>query len=444
MLERVHEAMYHVMPDGTEKQIHPFTGTEVWAIPGRRHKPITNERPKTAKKLEVHTPEDYCNFCEANYLNTPPEKSRLVRGEGGYFTLDRIDPSQLFATTAEFRRIPNLFEIVSVDYWKKNHDYRLCDKNLAWKQCYLSSKEGLGHVLHMIDMKLSMSGCSEAQLRSMSVDEKLEHADAFFGGCHELVIYRRHYIPGAKYDSDSCSSGMLTPDEHFWYFKFTIAAMDDIYDQNRYVRYVSVYQNWLRPAGASFDHLHKQLVGLDEWGVSVERELQLAHSSPNMYNEYAANFASYQNLVVAENDFAMAFVDLGHRYPTIAIYSKSQHCKPSEHTDEELRGVSDIVHAIHAAMGNQLSCNEEWYYMPRDAIIPMPWHVLIKWRVNIPAGFEGGTKIYVNPFRLKDLRDMIVPRLFEVRDQGLIAGICIAQECEVKPNSLKYYLNGRC
>ncbi|MDZ7339404.1 MAG: DUF4921 family protein, partial [candidate division KSB1 bacterium] len=100
--------------------------------------------------------------------------------------------------------------------------------------------------------------------------------------------------------------------------------------------------------------------------------------------------------------------------------------------------------AIHAAMGNQLSCNEEWYYMPRDAIIPMPWHVLIKWRVTIPAGFEGGTKIYVNPFRLKDLRDMIVPRLFEMRDKGKIAPVCIAKECEVKPNSLKYYLNGRC
>ena len=33
---------YNIMPDGTVKQVNPFTGTEVWTVAGRGKKPITN------------------------------------------------------------------------------------------------------------------------------------------------------------------------------------------------------------------------------------------------------------------------------------------------------------------------------------------------------------------------------------------------------------------
>lgn len=38
------------MKDDTIKQINPFTGTEVWTVPGRASKPISNAVPSTAKK----------------------------------------------------------------------------------------------------------------------------------------------------------------------------------------------------------------------------------------------------------------------------------------------------------------------------------------------------------------------------------------------------------
>ncbi len=50
------------MPDGTIKQLNPFTGTEVWTVPGRSGKPITNEIPKNAKKIERHDPDNYCKI----------------------------------------------------------------------------------------------------------------------------------------------------------------------------------------------------------------------------------------------------------------------------------------------------------------------------------------------------------------------------------------------
>jgi galactose-1-phosphate uridylyltransferase len=203
---------------------------------------------------------------------------------------------------------------------------------------------------------------------------------------------------------------------------------------------VSVFQNWLRGAGASLDHLHKQLVALDEWGASITGQIRMLREDPNVYNEFGANFAAHHNLVFAENDFAIAYAGIGHRFPTIEIYSRSRAGRPYEHTDEEIRGMSDLVRAIHAAMGNQISCNEEWYYTPIDAVYKMPWHVLIKWRINVTAGFEGGTSIFINPMTPIELRDRMVPGLYHLRDEGKVSWLRIAEECRVDPNPLKYYL----
>lgn len=442
-MNRLDRDMLKIMPDGTEKHINPFTGTEVWYIPGRRNRPLASQQVEKQEKIVKSHPEVYCDFCSGRYFNTTPEKSRVVLVNGKYEYHDQLTPEAIFSKPAEFRRISNLFEIVTVNYWKKNFNYKLSEKNKRRKEQYLSSEMGRNHVISIINMKLKFSGYTDEQIKSVSIDEKLAMSDAFFGGAHELIIPRRHYTDSAEYSMDLSSSGCLSPAEHAEYFRFTIRSVRDIYENNRYVRYVSVFQNWLREAGASFDHLHTQLVGLDEWGVSVERELEQASRNPNMYNEFGANFAAYNNFVICENDYAIAFADIGHRNPTVAIYSKSEHCRPSEHTDEELRGFSDIVHGIHAAMGANISCNEEWYYMPVDSVIPMPWHVLIKWRISIPAGFEGGTKIYVNPMAVSEVRDYLVPRLFDLRYQNRIAAFAIAEECPVKPNSLKYYLYKR-
>ena len=339
---------------------------------------------------------------------------------------------------AHFRRVANLFEIVTIDYWKKNHGFQLSPAQLQWKQKYTENQRGLEHVLQVVETKLKLSGKSPEDISKISSEEKLRLADAFFGGAHELIVAGRHFKPGAQWDNELCSSGELSPEEHYRFMRFTIDAMLDIYNNNRYVRYVTIFQNWLQAAGASVDHLHKQLVGLDEWGASIQSETQIVRENPNVYNEAIVNFCAYHNLVFAENDHAIAIAEIGHRYPTLAVYSKSRNARPEEHSEEELRGFSDLLHACHAATGSQTPCNEEWYYSPRDAVHVMPWHVLIKWRTINQAGFEGGTKIYINPVSPVALRDDVVPRLYDLRNQGKIRNIRIATECVLNPNPLLY------
>lgn len=427
------------MADGTIKQINPLTGRESWYVPGRGSRPLPHHKQDQQRSIEPKEVEDYCSFCEGRYLETPPEKSRLVRTDNGYQILHRLMPHELSRTRPLFRRVANLFEIVTTEYWEKNYDYSLSPELLAWKENYLSSPAGQRHAFGIIDTKLRMMGKSQEQIEAITdFPEREKMCDAFFGGGHELIIAGRHYKEGARFDHELYSSGEMSPEEHYHYIRFTIEAVKDLYRINRYIRYVVVFQNWLAPAGASFEHLHKQLVGLDEWGTDMEHEVEIARDNPNAYNELVVNFASYTNRVVAENDYAIAFVDIGHRFPTVAIYSKSRHVRPHEHEPEEVRGMSDLVHACHAAAGSAVSCNEEWYFAPEDCLERIPWHIMIKWRVNNPAGFEGGTQIYINPISYIQLRDQLVPRLFQLRDEGRIADMRIGAECRLTPNPLMY------
>ena len=68
---------YRELPDGTIKQRNPFTGTQVWTVPGRGARPlatpVTDARPLSADDRLTS-----CAFCPSRLRQTPPEKARLV------------------------------------------------------------------------------------------------------------------------------------------------------------------------------------------------------------------------------------------------------------------------------------------------------------------------------------------------------------------------------
>lgn len=441
-MSRIHyQSLMYEMPDGTLKMTNPLTGRTAWWVPGRSGRPNLQSVPSSLDHEVLHEPEDYCPFCPARLLETPPEIERRVLDGNVYRSLSRLAPKQLKESRFVFRRVMNLYEIVTLEYWRRNYDYRGPSQDREWLEAYKNDPEGREHLLNLVRMKHKALHEAGEETQSSSEQTLLKEAEPFFLGCHQLIMASRHYQPNASSGKvyHLQGSGALSADEHYEYFRFTSSSIKAVYERNRYVRYVVTFQNWLRPSGASIDHLHKQLVGLDDWGTSLSMEASAARSDPNFYNSQIVNFAGFNNLIIAESDHAVLFAGFGHRYPTLAIYSKSKNLRPYEHTPEELRGISNLVHACHAAQGPAISCNEEWYYQPRDCLDRIPFHVFIKWRVSNPAGFEGGTNIFINPLRPKDVRDSVVPNLYRLRAEGKIdANIRIAEECPVEPNTLRY------
>ncbi|MCS5479304.1 DUF4921 family protein [Corynebacterium sp. YIM 101645] len=423
-----------IMADGTIKQVNPFTGTEVWTVPGRGNRPLT--RPAVdPTPLGPHDRDRRCAFCSATPLATPPEKSRMVREDGEWRILHGQLPHELAETTAEFRRVPNLFEIISYDYWSKNYGYEMDPGTTKRMTDYLTDPAGRAHVLDIVRTRLSAGGKDS----DLPEEELLEYAPAYFGGGHDVIISRRHFTDEATHTHELASSGSLSPEEHFAFTLFTIDGIDDLYQRNRYAPYVAAFQNWLAPAGASFDHLHKQLVAIDSRSVQSEMEIARLRTNHNIYNEWGVDYAGYRNLIIAENDYAVVHAGFGHRYPTLTIYSRSPVPEPWLQSNDEVRGMSDLIHACHAATGAEVPVNEEWHHRPVDLDLPMPWRVNIKWRVSTLAGFEGGTKIFVNTLSPANIRDRVVSAMYHLRDEGLIAqDIRIATECLPRRNTLLY------
>jgi galactose-1-phosphate uridylyltransferase len=421
-----------VLADGTTKQVNPFTGSQVWTVPGRADRPLATP-PAVVHPLGPEANRTTCAFCCERYAETTPEKSRSVWRRDGWERRSGLTLREVLGEVADFRRIANLHEIISVDYWEANHGYRLPgDARDRWR-AYADAPGGREHLLTMIRRRLGAraEGLPEAAL--------LEQAGDFFGSAHDVVIARRHFVDGATSDDQLASSGTLTPAEHREYCDLTVEATADLYATNPAIRYVTVFQNWLRPAGASFDHLHKQLVGIDEPGVSVTAAANAARRDPNAFNALALNTAIAEGLVIAENDHAVAFAGFGHRFPAVEVWSTARTCQPWEQSEVERHAVADLVHAVHAATGAGVPTNEEWHHLPDSEGVAMPWHVIVKWRLSTPAGFEGGTRIFLNTISPWGVRDRLVEGMRPLRDSRLLAdGLRIGDECRVAPDGLRY------
>src|SRR5699024_9628755 len=253
--------------------------------------------------------------------------------------LRHVPAAELDATDPDFRRIPNLFEIVTFDYWHANYGME-ADAELI--DAYLAEDSGYDHVKSVVEAKLR---------RQLDGEDLKLAARAFFSGGHDVIVARRHHG----------GSGSLSKDEHARFIAFTIDAMRDLYEKNPYAKYVAAFHNWLKPAGASFDHLHKQLVAIDEHGP----ELRSVERVPNVFEEPSIALERKHALIITENEHVVLCARIAHPYPTFEVYSKAPG-RPWEHNAAEVRGFSVLLHAAHRAIGAGVACNEECHHQSRD------------------------------------------------------------------------------
>ncbi|HEX6886942.1 MAG TPA: DUF4921 family protein [Candidatus Nanopelagicales bacterium] len=431
------------LADGTVKQRSPITGTVVWTVPGRSNRPLPAALPPPMP-LPAGRHDDLCPFCPARIQETPPERARFLlagsgRPAGEPWVIRRdLGAREAAAGPWDVRRFPNLFAILPFSYWQANHGVELPVGALDRAARYGREPEGRAHLLAIARARLRAAGVS-AQLADREPQEALlASSTAYFASTHDVVTTRRHVLDEATMDDQLTAAGDLTAEEHHAFVACAIDGLADLCEHVPGARNVAVFQNWLRPAGASFDHLHKQVVAIDEHGPLLERVLRLLGSDPHLFNTAVADPASRDRLLIAQNDHAIALAGVGHRYPTVEVLTTGPAVRPHEAPPEVVLGVSDLLHACHAATGRLVPTNEEWHLAPTGADVPMPWRVNLKWRISTLAGFEGGTKINVNTISPFELRERMVTALAGLRGQGRIAPLRIGDECQHGPGILQY------
>lgn len=432
-----HWNLVEAFKDGTIRYKNPFADTEAWFTPGRRHRPFHSNRRRSGEPLSPAQMQNYCAFCPENYRQTTPEKSRFEITGRQWRLMEQPSPEHVFTNRAQLRRIGNLYEIISYDYWHKKYGFNLSAKELAHQQAYLDSAKGREHLFSLLNDKQKMLG--QPTIKPDDADQLRRLSMSFFGGSHELVIPASHFVDAAADTTQLCSTGALTPEQHFYYYRLSIHALSEIYQNNPFVRYVAAYTNWQRDAGASFEHLHRQIIGVDRISPETKRGNDMAFANPRVYEDYAAFLAYEQNLIICDNPFAMAAVDIGRPYPAVIIFSKTKSFYPFEHSPEQVRGMSDIVHAVHAAFGADNAVNEEWYYSPPASAMRLPWYVLVKWRNHRLAGIEGITNFFPNEIGPGDVKEMMIDKLLRLRQNGRIAQMHIGDECQKESARLDYW-----
>ena len=408
------------LPDGTIKQVNPFTGTQVWTLPGRGARPLGVDRP-APQPLDPTERDRHCAFCIGRMLETTPEIARVVRDDSSWREVRGLLADQLDDSVPEFRLFPNLFEILTYDFWHLTHGYEPTPESVARRTAYLSTPAGRDHVTALARIRMGARGVAGADAEPLADRDLEDVAVGLFAGNHQVVAARRHFVDGATDDSQNAFSGTLTPEEHWQYTRFTITAVRDLYRDNPYARYVSVFQNWMRSAGASFDHLHKQLVAIDEPGVELEREVERVRAQPDLFARWGREYADGQGLVIARTPTAVAFAGIGHRFPAMEVHTGVTSRRPWELDDEEVRDFSDLLHACHAATGADVPTNEEWHHCPPPLDLPLPLRAVVKWRVSTLGGFEGATDIYVTTIDPWTVRERTVTRLRELAARGLVS-----------------------
>jgi galactose-1-phosphate uridylyltransferase len=321
------------------------------------------------------------------------------------------------------------------EYWQHQDDYTISPDSAEWKKQYITTPGGKNHIQDLLYMKLERLGLREDEIREKIEKEFNNLTDPFFYGSHEMVVAAHHYRPGAEYEDELFYSGDLTPEEHYVYTKFTTESIKEILQNNKAATLIVMFQNWLKQAGASHLHLHRQLLAIDEWGPVLEKEAHFAAQDTNFFTNLIEGLGNEMDLVVAENKFGICLVEIGQRYPTAAVYSKCDNRRPFELFEEEIRGISDLILGCHKTLGRRSPSNEEWIYKPTDCDAPIPFQIRVRWRANPTAGFEGATDIYINPVNPYEFRDMLIEEFQDMRDKNDITNISIGNECPVAMDS---------
>ena len=348
--------------------------------------------------------EYYCPFCLGQNFLTTPEKLCAIKSQDqiSYITYPSLqDHSQ----NVLFRRQANLFEIISYDYWQEKYNITTSQADIARIDKAFDDPQTRSSFEELLQLNEQLNN---QDIKDFSILEQKKMCEYFFNGFHELLTSGRHYLPQATNTSELFHSGHILWSDHRVSFEMICNTITDMCARNPFITFITIFQNWLSEAGASIEHWHKQILGIDFWGHVLLREASLTKDRPTFYRDFICDTVNQENLLIAENMHALAYIEIGGKTGRITICSKSQNLRPQEHTLEEIHAMSDLSHAILSTLTPLTPYNEKWFYTPfHQEDFTTPWRITINLRANVNAGFENITQKLINPISPKKLADAI-------------------------------------
>jgi len=219
-------------------------------------------------------------------------------------------------------------------------------------------------------------------------------------GTHDVFIYRNHETQLHDFSTEELVMVTRAYKKH----------MREIGDSGGCTKYVMLFHNFGREAGASIYHAHSQIISTPILPSSVQRSLFGAYRFHAEHRRRVSDVMMFWEKeqgkrVVLENDFFIAFCPFASRHPAeVRIYPKSGHSHFEEMPDEIDKYFADMLRVVLQKIKkafDEPSFNFYIHTAPVEQTLGdihefYSWHMEILPKLKIDAGFELGTGIDIN------------------------------------------------
>jgi len=173
-------------------------------------------------------------------------------------------------------------------------------------------------------------------------------------------------------------------------------------------KYIIVFKNFGRAAGASLEHSHSQLIALPIVPNRIEEEIKgclryYDYKERCVFCDIIRQELSQNIRVVAENREFIAICPFAPRSPfEIWVMPKHHQSFYTSLNEDQLLGLADLFGEVMRRLEKALP-GAPYNYMLHTAPLrekPMEyyhWHIEIMPKLTMVAGFEWGTGFYINP-----------------------------------------------
>ncbi len=222
-------------------------------------------------------------------------------------------------------------------------------------------------------------------------------------GAHEVVIESPRHEDRFTF---------LPHDQLVLVFRAFRNRIHDLGRDHRF-RYVMVFKNYGRAAGASLEHSHSQLVALPILPRMVISELDGSHSyfkykDRCVFCDIIRQEAQQDTRVVCQNDYFVTLTPFAPRSPfEMWVLPRHHSSSYADQDDQALSALADIfsetMRRLDACIAN-VPYNFVLHTQPLGSqpLEYYHWHFEIVPKLTSIAGFEWGTGFYINPMPPED------------------------------------------
>ncbi|MCC6445746.1 MAG: galactose-1-phosphate uridylyltransferase [Armatimonadetes bacterium] len=177
--------------------------------------------------------------------------------------------------------------------------------------------------------------------------------------------------------------------------------------RDRRFKYILIFRNHGRIAGASLEHPHSQLIALPMIPMEVVHEVEGTERYYEwrdrcIYCDMLRQELSGGERILMENKMFVAFAPYASKYPFEILVMPKDHVQSYvDQSRDELESFAEILQGTLGKLSGALR-NPPYNYMFHSAPCNSDrermfhWHLDIVPRLTIAAGFEMGTGIYIN------------------------------------------------